>query len=111
MKRTRFTETQIVAVLKEVDSGVPVKDVCRKHGISDQTYYNWRSKYGGMEPSDTLEKLGRLIKAKIREKRKSNLFSKSKGLYFEITPPYKGFPNVVLPWTYGPTPIGCAKHN
>ncbi len=52
MKKTRFTETQIVAVLKEVDSGVPVKDVCRKHGISDATYYNWKSKYGGMEASD-----------------------------------------------------------
>jgi len=52
MKRTRFTETQIVTVLKEVDSGVPVKDVCRKYGISDQTYYNWKSKYGGMEASD-----------------------------------------------------------
>jgi putative transposase len=52
MKRTRFTETQIVAVLKEVDSGVPVKDVCRKQGISDATYYNWKSKYGGMEASD-----------------------------------------------------------
>jgi putative transposase len=52
MKRTRFSETQIVAVLKEVDSGVPVKDVCRKHGISDATYYNWKSKYGGMEASD-----------------------------------------------------------
>lgn len=56
MKRTRFTETQIVAVLKEADSGVPVKDICRKHGISDATYYNWKSKYGGMEASD-LKKL------------------------------------------------------
>jgi putative transposase len=52
MKRTRFTETQIVAVLKEADSGVPVKDLCRRHGISDATYYNWKSKYGGMEASD-----------------------------------------------------------
>lgn len=52
MKRARFTETQIVAVLKEADSGVPVKDLCRKHGISDATYYNWKSKYGGMEASD-----------------------------------------------------------
>jgi putative transposase len=52
MKRARFTETQIVGVLKEADSGVPVKDVCRKHGISDATYYNWKSKYGGMEASD-----------------------------------------------------------
>jgi len=52
MKKTRFTETQIVAVLKEADGGVAVKDLCRKHGISDATYYNWRSKYGGMDASD-----------------------------------------------------------
>ena len=52
MKRARFTEAQIVAILKEADSGVTVKDVCRKHEISDATYYNWKSKYGGMEASD-----------------------------------------------------------
>jgi len=52
MKRTRFSETQIVAVLREADSGMSVKDVCRKHEISDATFYNWKSKYGGMEASD-----------------------------------------------------------
>jgi len=52
MKKTRFTESQIVSVLKEVESGLKVDEVCRKHGISSGTYYNWKSKYGGMEASD-----------------------------------------------------------
>jgi putative transposase len=52
MKSSRFSETQIIAILKEADAGVLVKDICRKHGISDATYYNWKSKYGGMTASD-----------------------------------------------------------
>jgi putative transposase len=52
MKKTRFTETQIVAALKKQQSGVPTKEVCREMGISDATFYAWRSKYGGMEASD-----------------------------------------------------------
>ena len=52
MKKGRFTETQIVAILKEADNGMLIKDICRKHGISDATYYNWKSKYGGMDASE-----------------------------------------------------------
>jgi putative transposase len=52
MKKTRFTETQIVSILKSADAGMKIKDLCREHGISEATYYNWKSKYGGMEASD-----------------------------------------------------------
>ena len=52
MKKSRFTETQIVKTLKEVETGRLVKDVCREYGVSEATYYNWKSKYGGMEASD-----------------------------------------------------------
>ena len=52
MKKARFTETQIIGILKEADAGIPVKEICRSHGISDATYYNWKSKYGGMSASD-----------------------------------------------------------
>lgn len=52
MKKSRFTESQIIAVLKETDTGMKVEEVCRRHGISSATYYNWKAKYGGMEASD-----------------------------------------------------------
>jgi putative transposase len=52
MRKSKFTETQIVAILKSADAGKKVQDICREHGISDATYYKWKSKYGGMEASD-----------------------------------------------------------
>ena len=49
MKKQRFTEEQIIAVLKEQEAGAKVAELCRKHGISEATFYNWKAKYGGME--------------------------------------------------------------
>ena len=50
--KKRFTEEQIIRILQEAESGMKVLDVCRKHGISDATYYNWKAKFGGMTVSD-----------------------------------------------------------
>ena len=52
MKRSKFSEQQIVGVLKQAEAGVPVKDLCRKIGISEQTFYNWKAKYGGLGVSE-----------------------------------------------------------
>jgi putative transposase len=52
MRKSKFTEHQILKIIKAVEGGRTVKDVCRENGVSEPTYYNWKSKYGGMEASD-----------------------------------------------------------
>ena len=59
MKRSRYSEEQIVGILKEGSAGIPAAELCRKYGISDQTYYNWKAKYGGMVVND-VKRLKRL---------------------------------------------------
>ena len=52
MKRSRYTEEQIIGILREQEAGTPVAELCRKHGMSDATFYTWKSKYGGLEVSE-----------------------------------------------------------
>jgi len=65
VKRSRFTEEQIIGVLKEHELGAKTADLCRKHGISEATFYNWKSKFGGMDVSEA-----RRLKALEEENRK-----------------------------------------
>ena len=67
MKKSRFTENQIISILKEADSGMPIAELTRKYGLGNSTIYTWRSKYGGMEVSD-LKELKRLKEANRRLK-------------------------------------------
>ena len=72
MKKSRFSEAQMIGVLREQEAGAATEDVCRRHGISQQTFYRWKSKYGGMEVSDAqklkaLEEENRRLKKLLAE--------------------------------------------
>ena len=74
MKRSKFNESQIFSILKEAKSGITVSELCRKHGMSDATFYNWRAKYGGMDQSmlkrmKELEEENRRLKKMYAEER------------------------------------------
>lgn len=68
MKRSRYTEQQIAFALKQAELGTPVEEVCRKMGISDATFYNWKKKYGGLGPSE-LRRLKQLEEENVKLKR------------------------------------------
>jgi len=74
MKKSRYSESQIISILKEAENGIPVAELCRKHGMSDATFYNWRSKYWGMDVSmmkrmKELEEENRRLKKMYAEER------------------------------------------
>ena len=72
MKKSRYTEEQIIGILKQHEVGVKTSDLCREHGISDATFYNWKSKYGGMNVNETqrlreMEDENRRLKALVAD--------------------------------------------
>jgi putative transposase len=71
MKKARFTETQIVNVLKEAEAGMPIGELCRKHGISEASFYLWRKKFGGMAETD----LKRLRQLEEENRRLKHMFA------------------------------------
>ena len=73
MKKSRFTDTQILAILKQAENGIPVPDLCREHGMSNATFYKWRSKFGGMDAS---------LMARMRELEQEN--ARLKRMYADV---------------------------
>ena len=84
MKKKRFTETQIVSAIKKQESGIPVKEICRELGISDATFYNWKTKYGGMEANDV---------ARMKELEKEN--AELKKMYAEASIEIRAMKNFI----------------
>jgi putative transposase len=71
MKRTRFTETQVVSILQKNEAGIKVADICREHGISEGTFYNWKAKYGGV----TVKEVKRLRELEEENARLKKMFA------------------------------------
>ncbi len=84
MKRKRFSENQIIKILKEAEAGVPATDLCRQHGFSQSSYYKWKAKYGGMEASDL---------RRLRELEEEN--QRLKQMYAELSLEHKVLKDIV----------------
>lgn len=84
MKKTRFTEPQIIAILKKQEAGMKVSDICRDNGISDATFYNWKAKYGGMDVNE-------LKRVKALEQENARL----KKMYAELSLVHEAFKDAV----------------
>lgn len=95
MKKTRFTETQIVTALKRQEAGTPTKEICREMGISEATFYNWKAKYGGMETSDV---------KRLKELEEEN--QRLKRMYAELSLDHSILKDVITKKGWGPASKG-----
>jgi len=92
MKKTRFTETQIVSILNKQEQGKSVRDICREHGISEPTFYNWKAKYGGMAVNE-LKRMKELEDENSRLKRiVANLTLENDAIKYVIEKKFGGLP-------------------
>ena len=92
MKKTRFTETQIVSILRQQEGGRATKELCRENGISEATFYNWKSKYGGMEASDV---------RRLKELEEEN--SRLKRMFAELSMDHAILKDVISKKGWGPS--------
>ena len=74
MKRSRFSDSQIMAILKQAETGTPVPELCREHGMSNATFYKWRAKYGGMDAS----MVARLKELEIENRRLKKMYAEER---------------------------------
>ena len=74
MKRSRFSDSQIMAILKQAETGTPVPELCREHGMSNATFYKWRAKYGGMNAS----MVARLKELEIENRRLKKMYAEER---------------------------------
>jgi len=86
MKKTRFSDNQIVNILKQAEQGVPITELCREHNISQSTFYNWRSKYGGMDASliARLKELEENLKLKMHVLRRCMLTNVLSPIFYRM---------------------------
>ena len=93
MRKSRSDETQIVSILKEAEAGLAVNEVCRKHGISSATYYEWKSRYGGLEASA----LKRIKELKAENTRLKRMYADKAMETEAFQPPHSPCPELVRP--------------
>src|SRR5674476_1417146 len=95
MKKARFTESQIISILSKQEKGISVADICREHGISNATFFNWKGKYGGMSPNQ-LRRLKELEIENVRLKR----------MYADLSCVHEGFKDAIEKKVWGPIKRG-----
>ncbi|CAG2383822.1 putative transposase (plasmid) [Burkholderia sola] len=108
MKKSKFTEEQIAYALKQAELGTPVAEVCRKMGISDATFYNWRTKYGGLSPSE-LRRLKQLEEENAKLKRLVADLSLDKAMLQDVLSKMYGPPRLCKASVVNPTHVSLRK--